>query len=105
MPANPTVQRRILASRLRSLREASGLTIEEVAARLLCSPSKISRLETGARRATLGDVRDLALLYQTSAPETGELMTLVREASQRDWWDAYGEVARRAGGFLALEEA
>lgn len=42
------VRRRRLASELRRLREAAGLTCDEVAARMDCSASKISRIETGA---------------------------------------------------------
>jgi len=38
---------------------ALGLTVEEVATELLCSATKISRLETGQRWASLRDVRDL----------------------------------------------
>ncbi|HUB39315.1 MAG TPA: helix-turn-helix transcriptional regulator, partial [Streptosporangiaceae bacterium] len=41
------VRRRRLAAELRRLREAAGLTCDEVGARLDCSASKISRIETG----------------------------------------------------------
>ena len=34
------------------LRLERGLTVEQVAAELLCSPSKVSRMETGQRGAT-----------------------------------------------------
>jgi transcriptional regulator with XRE-family HTH domain len=44
---------------LRDLRTANGLTVEDVAKELLCSPTKINHAETGARRATLRDVPDL----------------------------------------------
>src|SRR5215469_1317170 len=60
---SPTLRRRELGALLRSLRLAQGLTVEQVAEHLLCSPSKVSRLETGQRGATLRDVRDLCRIY------------------------------------------
>ena len=48
---------------LRALRNDRGLTVDQVAAELLCSPSKVSRMETGQRGATPRDVRDLCELY------------------------------------------
>ncbi len=105
MATSPTVRRRVLANRLRSLREAAGLSLEDVAAHLMCSASKVSRLETGARPATLRDVRDLALMYGVSEADARDLMTLVREASQRGWWESYDEVASRSATYIGLEEA
>ena len=62
---SPTMRQRELGMRLRDLRTGQGLTVEEVAEKLLCSATKISRAETGARRATLRNVRDLcALMWQ-----------------------------------------
>lgn len=46
---SPTVRQRELGKRLRELRGQHGLTVEEVADKLLCSATKIRRLETGAR--------------------------------------------------------
>lgn len=63
MATSPTVRQRELGKRLRELRNQHGVTVEEVAERLLCSATKISRLETGARRPNLRDVRDLCGLY------------------------------------------
>jgi len=65
------------------------MTVEQVAERLLCSPSKVSRMETGQRSATLRDVRDLCELYGvTDAAEVDHLMELVREAKQQAWWQS-----------------
>jgi transcriptional regulator with XRE-family HTH domain len=46
---SPGVRQRELGLRLRKLRTDLGLTVEDVAEKLLCSTAKISRLETGAR--------------------------------------------------------
>ncbi len=83
---SPTVRQRELGKRLRELRNGQGLTVEEVAEKLLCSATKISRAETGARRPTLRDVRDLCALYNVSPEESAQLMDLAREARQPGWW-------------------
>jgi len=62
--------------RLRELRVGLGLTVEQVGEELLCSATKISRLETGARRASLRDVRDLCRVYGVDDPS--HLMDLAR---------------------------
>jgi transcriptional regulator with XRE-family HTH domain len=85
----PTLRRRELAARLRALRHGSGLTIEEVARELLCSPTKISRIETGRRGAVLRDVRDLCRLYKVPPLEQEQLMALARESKERAWWQGY----------------
>lgn len=90
---NPTVRQRELGMRLRELRGARGLTVEDVAQQLLCSPPKISRIETGARRASLRDVRDLCALYGLEQQAMTELMDLARQARQPGWWAAYDDLA------------
>lgn len=88
---SPTVRRLELGVWLRTLRAEHGLTVEQVAEQLLCSPSKISRMETGQRSATLRDVRDLCALYGISdQAERDRLMTLAREARESAWWQSYG---------------
>jgi transcriptional regulator with XRE-family HTH domain len=87
---SPTLRRRELGARLRALRLARGLTVEQVSELLLCSPSKVSRMETGHRGATLRDVRDLCQIYDlTDTSQVEYLMGLVREAKQQAWWQSY----------------
>lgn len=87
---SPTVRRRELGALLRTLRTGQGLTVEQVAERLLCSSSKVSRMETGHRGASLRDVRDLCELYGVTDPgERDRLMTLAREGKQQAWWQSY----------------
>lgn len=87
---SPTVRRRELGALLRALRQELGLTVEQVAEHLECSPSKISRMETGQRGVTARDVRDLCDLYQvTSQPERERLMRLAREGRETAWWQSY----------------
>ena len=68
------------------------MTVEEVAARFLCSTTKISRLETAARCLSLRDVRDLCALYEVGESTSRELMSLVREAREPSWWTHYEDL-------------
>jgi transcriptional regulator with XRE-family HTH domain len=87
---SPTVRRRELGALLRRLREDKNFSVKQVTEHLLCSPSKVSRIETGQRGATLRDVRDLCDLYDvTDAVERDRLMTLAREGKQQGWWQSY----------------
>jgi transcriptional regulator with XRE-family HTH domain len=87
---SPTVRRRELGMTLRKLREGKGLSVKQVTDHLMCSPSKVSRIETGQRGATLRDVRDLCDLYGVVAQaERDHLMTLAREGKQQGWWQSY----------------
>ena len=89
---SPTLRRRELASQLRDLRKQSGRTVEDVARELLCSPPKISRIETGVRPASLRDVRDLCTIYGVDDSLRARLMTLAREAKQQGWWNRYEDI-------------
>jgi transcriptional regulator with XRE-family HTH domain len=89
---SPTVRQRELGKRLRELRNQHNMTVEEVAENLLCSATKISRLETGARRPNPRDVRDLCRLYELDEPTTGELMGLARGAREQGWWTEYDDL-------------
>jgi transcriptional regulator with XRE-family HTH domain len=88
---SPTLRRRELGTLLRTLRQQQGLTVEQVAEQLLCSPSKVSRMETGQRGVTRRDIRDLCELYSVSDEETvGRLTNLAREGKEHGWWQPYG---------------
>lgn len=87
---SPTVRRRELGGLLRRLRTEKGLTVEQVAERLLFSMSKLSRMETGHGVATLRDIRDLCDLYGvTDEAERERMMQLARESKQQGWWQSY----------------
>jgi transcriptional regulator with XRE-family HTH domain len=87
---NPPVRRRELGALLRALRSDAGLTVDEVAERLLCSPAKISRMETGQRGASQRDVRDLCQVYGvTDSARYEHLMELARQSRGQPWWQSY----------------
>jgi transcriptional regulator with XRE-family HTH domain len=99
---NPTVRQRELGRRLREQRLEHGLTVEEVAEKLLCSATKINRLETGTRRPSLRDVRDLCGLYNVNKATADELMELGRGAREQVWWTRYEDL--KLDPYLGLEE-
>jgi transcriptional regulator with XRE-family HTH domain len=101
---SPTVRRRELGARLRTLRLATGMTVEEVAARMEVSPAKISRIETAARGVSLADVRYLCDVYQVSAEERDRLLALTRESKRRSWWQQYG-LPELLSTYVGLEDA
>jgi transcriptional regulator with XRE-family HTH domain len=89
---SPTVRQRELGKRLREFRNQRNFTVEDVAEKLLCSATKISRLETGARRPSLRDVRDLCALYGLDESISTDLMSLARGAREQGWWNQYEDL-------------
>jgi transcriptional regulator with XRE-family HTH domain len=99
---NPTVRQRELSLRLRKLRTGLGLTVDDVADKLMCSAAKISRMETGARRPILRDVRELCALYSVDEATTAELMQLTRQAREQGWWTRYEDLGLHP--YIGLEQ-
>ncbi len=90
--SSPTVKRRRLAAELRHLREASKLTIDEVAERLEWSTAKISRIENARVSVLPRDVKFLLNVYGvTDTDDAWDVLTsLARESRQKGWWQQYG---------------
>ncbi|MGI5126897.1 helix-turn-helix domain-containing protein [Pseudonocardia sp. CA-107938] len=87
-PRSPLGSRRTLGAELRRLRTRSGLTLDDVAARMTCSTSKISRLENGKGIPKIPDVRELIRIYGvTSESERETLLRLVHDGRERGWWE------------------
>jgi len=76
--AGPDEIEQVVRTRLRSLRTALGLSLDEVAARTNLSPSTISRVETGKRTISLDVLLPLAGALQV------DLDTLLRIDSDED---------------------
>lgn len=80
------------------------MTCEEVAERVECSPSKISRMETGQVSIHPRDVRELADLYGATEEQTAALITIAREARKQGWWHSYfGVLPKLYLTFIGLE--
>jgi transcriptional regulator with XRE-family HTH domain len=103
----PSVLRVALGSRLRRLREASGVTREAAGYLIRGSSSKISRLELGRVGFKERDVADLLTLYGVSDEQEREVfLALVRQANAPGWWREYGDVLPSwFEPYLGLEQA
>jgi transcriptional regulator with XRE-family HTH domain len=84
--SSPTALKRWIAYELRRLREASGRTRQEAAARLGRTVAQIGHLETGRNLPSAGDVEVLLSWY--GHPERTEFFRdlLKRAKKGRDWW-------------------
>jgi transcriptional regulator with XRE-family HTH domain len=90
--SSPTVRRRRLAAEMRRLRQASKLTIEQVAESLEWSPGKVSKIENARVSVLPRDARRLLDVYGvTEGTERELLLSLARESRERGWWQQYGE--------------
>jgi hypothetical protein len=86
---SPTLQRRRLGNEIRRVREAAGLTTDQVASHLYCSNSKIFRIEAGQVSATVRDVRDILDFCGAIKEQRDALLELAHQARQKAWWHAY----------------
>jgi transcriptional regulator with XRE-family HTH domain len=100
----PTVRRRQLGRELRRLREESHLLAEQLAERLGCSPSRISRLETARIRIAPGTVHEILDVLEIHGDERNRLVALAREAEQPGWWQSIADsLSYEYSTYIALE--
>lgn len=85
------MRRRRLGNQLRLLREAAGLSIEQVAVVLECSVSKVSRIETGQVGVRSLDLRAMLGLYKVEESRRVVLTELARQGREKSRWHAQGE--------------
>jgi transcriptional regulator with XRE-family HTH domain len=101
---SPTVRRRRLAAELRQLREDKGRSGESVAHALGWSPSKISRYERAKTGLRPREVERLLNYYGVAGAKRQMLLSLAEDASQRGWWDDFGDtVSDDYQQFIGLE--
>ncbi|MEV7097848.1 helix-turn-helix transcriptional regulator [Amycolatopsis sp. NPDC051045] len=94
----PIVPRRRIADTLKSLRDESGRTLEEVAEALLISTSKLSRLENAQGSPQARDVRDLIRFYGIENTQLAErLMRWVKASGRQGWWIDYSQTTATPG--------
>ncbi|MDT0342785.1 helix-turn-helix domain-containing protein [Streptomyces litchfieldiae] len=88
--ATPALCRLQLGSDLRRLRLAAGLKASQVAKRLLWSPSKLTRLETGENASVEpADVMALCGIYGADEETRALLMDYAAVTkTRRDWWQS-----------------
>lgn len=88
---SPTVKRRRMGIELRKLREAAGLTLEQVGEEMEWSRSKVSRIENARVVLRARDVGDLCELYNATGEQREMLIRLARQAKEKGWWAPYSD--------------
>ncbi len=111
MPRTPrqrsgaTVRHRRLAAQLRQLREAAGMTQEDVAERTGKDRSTLYRLETALQRPQRSTLIQLMDIYGVEQPLRGELLTLLKESGQRGWLQHYrSELPEVYSDYIGFED-
>ncbi|NUQ96910.1 MAG: helix-turn-helix domain-containing protein [Streptomyces sp.] len=88
----PTVQRIMLGTRLRRLRESLDISRDTAAAAIRASDAKLCRMELGRVGFKQRDIADLLTLYGVQDPAVRqEFLDSVRRANEPGWWRAYGD--------------
>jgi hypothetical protein len=105
-PRSPATSRRRLRTGLRRRREDLRHTLDTVSTAMQWSPSKISRIETGAVTITVNDLTALLRFYQlTDAPTVQQLLHLARLSRKPHWTGAYRSLIPRPYlDFLGYED-
>ncbi|WP_336214731.1 helix-turn-helix domain-containing protein [Nonomuraea sp. LPB2021202275-12-8] len=87
---SPPLRLLMLGRKLTALRDAAGLTCNQVASRLDWSPSKVSRLERGLNAyATPGELTRLLALYDVDASVRAECQDLLRAGRITPPWEEH----------------
>jgi transcriptional regulator with XRE-family HTH domain len=106
MPARnpPTVRMRRLASELRRLRAAAGMSREDVAEKTDINVVTLYRLETAKGRPQRRTMTTLLDIYEVQDEQRAELMTLLRAAGEKGWLQPYfSSIPEEYGLYIQLE--
>src|SRR6516164_6488301 len=101
----PLGPRRAIAAALKQLRDNSGESLNDAAAGLMISTSKLSRLENAQGRPLPRDIRDVIVHYKIEGTSlAGDLRRWVADAQRPGWWTGYDdEVLSPVLGELGLD--
>jgi len=99
---SPYVRRLRLATEIRALRAASGLTGDQLAKRIGRSRADITRLETG-QVVKQADVLKILDELGVDGDRWTKIMTIAREASETGWWESSKDMGDRQAMFADLE--
>jgi transcriptional regulator with XRE-family HTH domain len=93
-----------VSTELRRLRKEAGLTCADAAKALDVSITKISRMETGERGLYADEVAALLGLYRVPAKLRHELLDLVRNGHDPNWWQtSHGQLPAAWKDLIQLE--
>ncbi|MEU0131084.1 MULTISPECIES: helix-turn-helix transcriptional regulator [unclassified Streptomyces] len=84
--SGPTVEHRVLAARMRMLRERAGVTLQAAAVALGAHPATVRRIERAETGMDSGQVRVLLECYGASAAEAEPIMKGLTAANLPGWW-------------------
>lgn len=99
----PTVRRQQLGATLRTLRKTAGYTLDDAAQVINCSPSKVSRIETGHRAVSPLEVSALAAVYKADHETRDKLIALAEESHEIGWWLGQMNYVQQEHTLVALE--
>ncbi|OEU89091.1 XRE family transcriptional regulator [Streptomyces oceani] len=97
----------VLGARLRVLREAQYISLEEAAEAIRVTPEQIAWLELGRVSCRQRDAADLLTIYSVHDPdERATLLALAQQTHNCGWWRAYDDVVPHwLHTYLTLEQA
>jgi hypothetical protein len=87
----PTVRSRELGLALLRAIGTAGLNQSDLANLLAWSPSKVSRMISGKRCASAEDVSAVLAVGRIVGPKRQELLEMARHATERGWWQEFGD--------------
>ena len=99
---SPHVRKLRLATEMRQLRAASGLTADQLAKRIGRSRADISRLENG-HIVDQADVIRILDALGVDGDRWTEVVTIAREAGEKGWWDSHKMMGDRQALYANLE--
>ena len=86
----PTIRSRELGEGLRRVMEQAGLTGQQAAYLLGCSPSRVSRLLSGKRGGSEVDVAAFLGVCRVKVPERDRLLALCQQQHTPGWFQQHG---------------
>lgn len=103
--SGPTPRSKRLGRELRRLREARGLKLEEVAALVDSSDSRISRIESGNIKLRRGAAIELLDAYGVPADSEDRrwLLDLARDLRESGWWQRLDALSSKYATYIAYE--
>lgn len=99
---SPYVRRLRLASELKALRDAAGLTHEKLGKLSGLPRGQLSRLENG-HAVDQADVLTILDALGVDGEQWTEVVTIVREAGERGWWESTRGMGERPALYANLE--
>ncbi|MEU2562038.1 helix-turn-helix transcriptional regulator [Streptomyces longispororuber] len=87
-----TVAHLVLATRLKVLREAAGLSLKQAACALGAHPATVRRIEQAQTSLDAGQVSALLRAYGAAAAETEDFLGKLASANAPGWWHPWRSV-------------